>query len=212
MKEVVSLGLGLLLLVWLLGCAPTPAPSLAPSAKLVASEDVPDTVAQTARDLAEKQPALQATLLSARVVYIGTELVRQKTADGEDDPRKIYRVIHYRYDDDVTIHSLVNLGESAVLDQQEIPHLPTSLSQEELDTASALAMKDRRVRDALGKDVDRVQIEALVIRAANRKDRWFGHRVVQLLFRVGRDYRHSPRVIVDLTKNAVLVGNEEDLK
>ncbi len=212
MKALACVGLGILPLVWLLGCAPTPAPSLAPSTKLVASEDVPDSVAQTARDLAEKQPALQATLLKARVVYIGTELVRQKTAEGEDSPRKIHRVIHYRYDDDTAILSVVSVGEAAVLEQREIPHLPVSLSRKELDTASDLAMKDPRVREALGKDVARVQIEALVIRTASVEDRWFGHRVVQLLFRVGRDYRHSPRVVVDLTKGAVLVETEGKLK
>ena len=31
-------------------------------------------------------------------------------------------------------------------------------------------------------------------------------------FRVGRDYRHSPRVVVDLTKRVVQVETAEDLK
>lgn len=188
------------------------APAYTPSKKLVASDDVPDSVAQKARLLAEKHPPLLESLQKARVVYIGTELLRRKTEDGEEYPTKIYRVIHYRYDDDTAIHSEVSLVDAAVLDQREIPHLPTPLTQEELDTASALAMKDRRVREALGKDVDRVEVEALVIRAASDEDPWFGRRVVQLLFRVGRDYRHSPRVIVDLTNSTVLVETEEDLK
>ncbi len=66
--------------------------------------------------------------------------------------------------------------------------------------------------EALGKDVERVEIEALVIRSASKEDPWFGRRMVQLLFRIGRDYRSKPHVVVDLTNNAVLVETEGELK
>jgi len=204
--------MGLLTFGWLSSFEPETMQEEPAPTSLVASENVPDSVAQEARLIAEAQPALRDTLRSARVIYIGTELVRGKAEDGEDDPRYSYRVIHYRYDDDTAIVSLVNLEDSAVLDQREIPHYPTSLTREELETAKGLAMEDPRVREALEDDVDRVEVEALVIRVASEEDRWFGRRVVQLLFRVGRDYRHSPRVIVDLTTSTVLVETEEDLR
>ena len=208
MKRFWFVGLGLVSLMWFVGFSSTPVHSQ----KLVASDDVSASVAKRARSLAEEQPALRQTLRAARVVYVGTQVMRRKTDTGEEYPGKIYLVVHYRYDDDAAIHSVVNLSNSAVLEQREIPHLPTSLAQEELELARELALKDRRVRDALGIYVDRVEIEALVIRSSSKQDPWFGRRVVQLLFRIGRDYRHRPRVVVDLTNNAVLVQTGGEFK
>lgn len=210
MKVLVLLSLGILPLILLVGCAgEQPRPG---REELVASDDVPEAVAGKARRLAEEQPALRAAMQETRVVYVGTELTRLKTEDGGDPQGKHYVVIHYRYDNDAAIHSLVSVDDGTVLDQQEAPHLPTSLAQEELDRASTLALGDGRVREALGSDVERVEIEPLVIRPASKEDPWFGRRVVQLLFRVGRDYRHSPRTVVDLTNDAVLVEANGELK
>ena len=73
-------------------------------------------------------------------------------------------------------------------------------------------MSDQRVREELGEDAERVEIEGLVIRPASEEDPWFGRRMVQLLFRVGRDYRHSPRVVVDLTDEAILIETDGELR
>ena len=208
MKSTLFFVLGLLVLAGLSNCTSTKKP---PS-QLVASDDVPDDVAQKARRIAEDQPLLKSALSSARLVYVTTEVVREKTEDGEDGPEDLYRVIHYRYDDDAAIHSLVNLRTSATIDQRALPHLPTSLAAEELEAAKVLALKDPKVQRALGKDAARVEVEGLVIRTASEKDPWYGRRVVKLLFRVGRDYRHSPSVIVDLTKQSVHVETEGEPK
>lgn len=208
MKKSVLFGLGPLIFMWLASCA---AP-LIQSETLVASDDVPRAAELKARTAAEKQPVLKATMLRQRVVYVGTEVVRTKTSDENDDPRKSYLVIQYRYDDDTAIHSIVRPADGFVLEQREFPHLATSLGRNEMKAARALAMKAPRVRKELGKDVDRVDVEALVIRAADAKDPWFARRVVRLLFRLGRDYRRSPIVVVDLTNNTVLVETEGNLQ
>ena len=176
--------------------------------KLVASDDVTVLVAEKARLLAENQSLLATTLQNDRVVYVGTDKIRLKTLDGMDDSIQTYQVIHYRYNDDTTINSLVNLDEGLVVEQKEIPNFPAPLAQSELDLARDLALEDKRIRSALGKDIDHVKVEALVIRAASEQDPWFGRRVVQLLFRIGRDYRHNPRVVVDLTNNIVYLDKE----
>jgi hypothetical protein len=208
MKRSMFVGFSIVWMLLIGGCTATPKSTQT----LVASDDVPTDLAEEARLLAEQHPTLASIMLKARVVYISTETTRWKTKDGEEDLRKIFLVSHYRYDNDAAIRSLVNLSDATVLDQREIPHLPVSLAQEELDTASALALKDARVSDALGSDRESVEIEALVIRSASEDDPWFGRRVVQLLFRVDRDYRHSPRVVVDLTNNVVLIETEGEFK
>ncbi len=208
MKKWSLIGLCFPLLIWLLGDATGERQAGQPSQgeEHVASDDVPDAVAQEARRFAETQVSLQDTLKQSRIVYIGIERIREKTKKGEDDPREIYRVIHYRYDDDTALHSVLTLKDAVLLDYQEFPHLSTPLAKEELDAARTLALNDDDVRAKLGKYyADLVTVEALVIRTASEADPWFGRRIVQLLFRVDRDYLRSPRVIVDLTKSVVLI-------
>jgi Cu2+-containing amine oxidase len=214
MNKMVVLSLGLLCLVFFTGCTAHQVTRTEPTAaKSVASDDVSASEATALRRIAEANQALKESLDEMRVVYIGSEVVRLKSESGDDDPRKTYRVIHYRYDDDTALHSLVNLSEDRVMEYQEFPHLPTSLSSEELERATGLAMESQEVLKALGQDAERVKVEALVIRTSSDDDPWFGHRVMQLMFRVGRDYRHNPRVIVDLTEEKVIVesdgGNQE---
>ncbi len=193
----------ILFFVFSLGCA------INRNGKLLASDDVPSSVEKIIRPLAEKQNLFISSLKNSKVVYIGTEIVRQKSETGKDSPIKIYRTIHYRYSDDAAIFSLVNPDKQTVLKQRAIPHFPVSLAREELDTAKALALADPKVKKSLGENVSRIKVEALVIRPFSEKDPWFGHRVIRLLFKDGRNYRHNPKVIVDLTKKNVLVEIDE---
>ena len=196
----------LCLVALLAGCAAIP--NNTEKVPDVASDDVPLNIEKQLIYIAENSPLLEKSLRQDRVIYIGSEVIRRKSNLGVEISDKTYLVTHYRYNDDTAIHSLINLENSLVIIQKEFAHLPTSLSKHELDMAKSLAMKDARVREALGKDVDRVEIEALVVRATSQSDPWFGHRVMQLLFRVGRDYRHRPLVIVDLTDKVVLLNSE----
>jgi hypothetical protein len=183
---------------------------------LVASDDVPESISVEARDLVENSPLMIKTLSEAKVIFIVTEVIRQK--NGEDDLSNLYNVIHYRYDDDTAIHSRVNLEEYAILDQQEFPHLPTNFTPGELAIAAEMALADDRVRRALGDEIDNIKVEALAIRTFSEDDPWFGRRVLRLLFKdtrgektsgrtsgIGNGYLHEPVVIVDLTGNVVTI-------
>ena len=177
---------------------------------LVASDDVPDSLAARARLIAEDQSVFREGNRRNRVVYIWTDFERRKTDGGEEPPEDLYRVIHYRYDDDTAIHTVVNLGDGEVVYRKEIPHLPTPFTQQELNHAHGLAMNNATVREALGRYVNKVVVEGLPIHSASDNDPWFGRRVVQLLFKVGQDYISSPRVIVDLTNSNVVVEENGD--
>ena len=219
MKTMTILGLSLLVL-WLMGCStPHPPPQ---GEELVASDDVPDSVAERARHLAvdrlvsgttfraEDRLDPETTLRNARIIYVGTEVERRKTDSGAEQPEELYRVIHYRYGDDTAIHTVVNLEDEGDIEQQEFPHLPTPFTQQELDTARSLAMGKAELREALGEYVDQVVVEGLPIHSASENDPWFGRRVVYLLFKVRQDYLSHPRVVVDLTNRNVIVETERD--
>jgi hypothetical protein len=168
-----------------------------------ASEDVPAPVAERARSVAERSPGLRASLAQPRTVFIGVDLIRGKGEDREPPP--LHRVRHYRYADDVTVTTVVDLRTGRVTEQIEEPHAAVALSSGELDEARTLAFADRRVVEALGRARDRLVVEPLVVRTADREDPWFGRRVVRLLFRLGADYLSNPVVYVDLTRREVVV-------
>lgn len=224
MKHLIHIGFGLLASSLILGCdqgerQEITEPAETAEIKLVASDDVPEALSLKARDLVESSPLLAKSLLEAKVIFIATEVVRQKSEDedGEEDRAQLYNVIHYRYDDDTAIHSLVNLEDYEILSQQEFPHLPTNFTPGELAIASEMALGDERVRRALGDEIDKVEIEALAIRTFSEVDPWYGHRVLRLLFKkirdvknggstdVGGGYLHEPIVIVDLTEGVVTI-------
>lgn len=139
------------------------------------------------------------------IYLILSEPVRVKDERGEEADRRLARVIHYRYEGDLGILTLVDLAQREVIEVETIPHLPLPLAEEEFEIATELALADERVQKELGEMADRVHTEALLIRAASEEDPLFGHRVVRLLFRVERDYLSEPIVEVDLTARKVTV-------
>jgi len=173
--------------------------------KPVASDDIPQQLAQHIQRAAEVHPDNQMVLQQSRTVFVGTERVRRKMANGEEDPRMLVWVIHYRYDDDAAIHTLVNADEMAVIDRREGSHLPAKLGPSELEEAARLALADPRVQALLGDHVSRVKVEGLLSRTTDREDPFFGRRVVYMLFRVGRDYLGGAPIFVDLTNRTVFV-------
>lgn len=142
-----------------------------------------------------------------RYFAIGAELFRDKQ---DTIPTRKAVATFYRYAGDLTLLSYVNLTTRQVFDVDSIANLPTALSAAELERARRLALDDTRVVSALGQYVDSVTVEGLVLHAPTAEDRFFGKRVVTLLFRVGRDYVKTPDVIVDLTDEEVMVGEPVD--
>jgi hypothetical protein len=112
-------------------------------------------------------------------------------------------VQHYRYKDDTTILTTVDLATKAVVRTEQVPHLSTPLSQEELNEAIRLASADPAVAGLLKPHANPApQVEALVSRASTKDDPEYGHRVVHLLYRGGRGYLYA-RAVVDLTTSKV---------
>lgn len=163
-----------------------------------------DLATRTRRIARESMLAAQGRRADLRTVFIGVDLVDMKD-EREGEPNGIYRVRHYRYVDDTTITSLIDAETGRVIEQTEAQHVAVPLSSEELADARTLALADRRVVEAVGGAADRLVVEPLVVRTSDREDRWFGRRIVRLLFRQGRDYLSEPTVYVDLTSREVMI-------
>jgi hypothetical protein len=120
--------------------------------------------------------------------------------------RRLALVTHYRYQGDTAITSIVDISASRVLDVRETANIPVPLARAEFEQARELALADPAVQAALGTNRGNVVVEPLLLHTASREDPLYAHRVVRLLFRMGRDYLESPIVHVDLTTRRVLIG------
>lgn len=155
--------------------------------------------AATAKSVAER--ALAEKKL-APAYFIKAEVTRDKTAEAE--ARRIL-VTHYQIAGDLTILTTVNLAKNAAESVETIAHLPTPLSEEEFKQARELGLAEPKVKEALGKDIEKITVEPLVLRTMAKNDPIFGHRVVRLLFRIDKNYLSKPIVTVDLTARKVTV-------
>jgi hypothetical protein len=114
--------------------------------------------------------------------------------------------IYYRYEGDLGILVHVNVGAGKVTEVEAIPHLPTSLTDEELAEADKLARGNAEIARALAQYADgpKIEVDAQMAISADPKDAGYHHRVVRLNYRRGRDYLlRVPTVDVDLTTGAV---------
>ena len=107
-------------------------------------------------------------------------------------------VQHYRYADDSTIFTHVDLAAATVVDTTIEPHSPTGFADEEIARARQLVQDDppaRAVSEGL----------TLMPRpfSGTASDPMRHHRVVQFLLRRGQESIISPTILVDLTENRV---------
>ena len=137
------------------------------------------------------------------IYFVHAEPYREKT--DTSGQRRLALVTHYRYQGDTAITSIVDISASRVLDVSETANIPVPLARAEFEQARDLALADPAVQAALGANRGNVVVEPLLLHTTSREDPMFGHRVVRLLFRVGRDYLESPIVHVDLTTRRVVV-------
>jgi hypothetical protein len=135
------------------------------------------------------------------------EAAKQKPQDHEaeasppEHPRAL--VTSYRYFDDITVFSTVDLETGKVIDVQAAQHIRTPLSEAEFDEAQGLARdKDdvvKRLYETYGEQVSVYPQFAQF----NKKDDPRVHRVVHLTYRVGKRDLSYPRPEVDLTTRQV---------
>lgn len=184
------------------------AAALAGQEQRAIQERYPDSLTPEERELAARVAAEaieERGLLTAAPLYlVDLELVRTKLEEAGAPVRQAL-VTHYRYEGDLAILALVDLGAPQAVQIDTVAHLPVPLAPEELENARRLALGNPEVREALTPYRGQVEVEPLLSRAAAETDRFFGHRVVRLLFRVPTGYLDAPIVYVDLTTEEVVI-------
>lgn len=157
-----------------------------------------------ARELAERHLDIPQNPASPmdRVVFAKIDLLPDSQA--VTNQRQVI-VQHYRYRGDATILTTIDLNRLEVLGVETIAHFPTALAREELDRAERMARADVRLRPIFEMPNLPLRVEGRPIQFAFPHEPLFGHRVVHLLLRDGNSYLNRPRVLIDLSTEAVLV-------
>jgi|CXWL01.1.fsa_nt_gi hypothetical protein len=172
-----------------------------------AQEDIPAPLAPLSDAEREQATAAASRAIVDRslraegpLVLVAVEPIRSK--DRLD--QRLAVATYYRYRGDLTISTTVDLGDGSVVNVTSETGIPAPLAKEELDRARELALADRRVQAAIP-DRTGLVVEGLLLRAASRRDPYYGKRAVRLLFKQGDQYLSEPVVEVDLTSGKVIV-------
>jgi hypothetical protein len=139
------------------------------------------------------------------------ERLDAKGEDGAPKPAATSRAVvtSYRYFDDLTVFSTIDLETGKIVDVQAVQHLPTPLSDGEYEEAIGLAREGsdevRRLYERFGDQLTVYpQFSQYTLKGDARR-----HRVVHLNYRVGKRDLSYPRPEVDLTTRKVEVPAPE---
>lgn len=123
------------------------------------------------------------------------------------NPRAV--VTSYRYFDDTTFFSTIDLATGKVVDVQAGQHVPTPLSDGEFDEAVELGKsRSDEVKKLYEKFGDQLTVYPQFAQYVEKGDAR-RHRVVHLNYRVGKRDLSYPRPQVDLTTRTVVVPEPE---
>jgi Cu2+-containing amine oxidase len=143
-------------------------------------------------------------LWKGKVVLTNAEVVPD---DAAKPPRRCAVLTYYRYEGDLGIVVCVDVDNRKLVSLRSEPHLPTSLTPEEIAEAEKLARADPRVQKALAfyKHLERIEVDTIVAQIINPEVPGHQHRVARLFFRDHkRNYLNQvPMVDVDLTTGEV---------
>jgi len=118
-------------------------------------------------------------------------------------------VTSYRYFDDITVYSTIDLRTGRVVDVQAAQHLRTPLSDAEFDEAQAMAReKSDEVKKLAEQYGDQLSVYPQFSQFTVKGDPRV-HRVVHLNYRVGKRDLSHPRPQVDLTTREVTIPAPE---
>jgi hypothetical protein len=132
---------------------------------------------------------------------------KEKATPKAKGPRAV--VTSYRYFDDITVFSIIDLGTGRVVDVQAAQHLHTPLSDDEFDEAQTLAHeKSDEVKQLYERFGEAIRVDPQFSQF-NVKDDPRVHRVVHLTYRVGKRELSYPRPQVDLTTRKVEIPAPE---
>ncbi len=143
------------------------------------------------------------------VVRLDEKTRAAKPPVDEEAPAKAV-VTTYRYADDTTIYSTVDLATGRTIDVSTAQHMQTPLSDGEYEAAKALAREQSdEVKALYEKFGKRIDVYAQFSQATPKgEDRV--HRIVLILYRVDKRDLSSPRPMVDLTTRKVTIPKPED--
>ena len=132
---------------------------------------------------------------------------KTKTTTKTVTPRAV--VTSYRYFDDITFYSTVDLNTGRVVDVQAAQHIPTALSDTEFDEAVAAAReKSDEVKKLYETYGDQLKVYPQFSQFTVKDDPRL-HRVVYLNYRVGKHDLSYPRPQVNLTVREVRTPDPE---
>jgi Cu2+-containing amine oxidase len=143
-------------------------------------------------------------LWKGKIVLTNSEVVLDSATT---PPERIAILTYYRYDGDLGIVLHVDLKKQSVTDVHKHPHMPTSLTAQEIAEADKIARGNAEVQKALAryKHLDRIEVDTIVAQIISPEVPGYHHRVARLFFRdAKRNYLQLvPMVDVDLTTGEV---------
>jgi hypothetical protein len=127
----------------------------------------------------------------------------ERDKEKEQAPGTLAVVTSYRYFDDITVFSTIDLATSRVVKVEAAQHLRTPLSEAEFDLAKEMARdKSDLVKQLYERFGEQVSVYPQFSQF-NLKDDPRVHRVVHLTYRVGKRDLSYPRPEIDLTTRQV---------
>ena len=157
---------------------------------------------QPPADAPQEKPAAK-----RREYVVAVERLVDKQVANPEGGRAVVTI--YRYEDDSTVYSTVDLASGRVVESQTAQHARTPLSDGEYQSAQELASEQvAEVRELKAKFGPRLTTYAQFSQyTPEGEDRV--HRVVHILYRVDKRDLSVPRPVVDLTTQTVKVPAPE---
>jgi hypothetical protein len=189
---------------------PPPRPGLT----AVQTQQAVRIAASSVNDLRQKSPEAARPDADRREYVVSVERLNEKpdparpVAAGEAPARAV--VTTYRYLDDTTIYSTVDLATGRTIDVSTAQHMQTPLSDGEFEAAKALAREKsdevKALYDRFGKRIEAyAQFSQYTPKGEDRI-----HRVVMILYRIDKRDLSAPRPMVDLTTRQVVIPKPEE--
>jgi len=157
----------------------------------------------------KKDDAVRKPETDPREYVVAVERLSDKNPPATPDAPAKAVVTTYRYLDDTTVYTTVDLSTGRAIDVQTAQHMQTALSDGEFEAAKALAReKSDEIKALFERFGKRLQVYAQFSQYTPDGETRV-HRVVHLLYRVDKRDLSAPRPVVDLTTREVIVPKPE---